>query len=581
MSLKLPKSPFHNLALSLSGGGYRAASFHLGALSYLSSVEWMEKSLLERVRVLSTVSGGTFTGVCYATTLAEGKTLKDCYDKLYGFMSGVDLIDEGLKKLEDFDKWKSEKSRSLINAFSLVYYDKLEQNTFALLFDREIHIKEIIFNATEFTYGLPFRFTKTSLDLTKGDFALLGNYQVNMPYDAEREVRLADVIAASSCFPMGFEPINYPHDFRYSGSLVLDHLKHSYRPDRWGEHAQFPIGLMDGGIDDNQGINSVKLAEERMKKNPAVYREAASDDEKAIDLFLISDVASPYMDAYIKTKEKKPTKWRKWNFSTFRWMGILSLVLGAGAVCLAFLTGKPWCTFIYGFIAALLLLAGVLGLEVSSAFMMLLRKFDVPGFFTSKLKAFTRMRFGIYETLIRNRISSVQSMVSEVFMKQIRRREYDMVYEDKDWETRLIMNAIYDLSEKEVNRRDKEYHKVLSEELRNPSQELIETAGKAKSMGTTLWFTPKELKDNPAKNRSMLNTLIACGQFTACFNLLDYIEKVLWNPKCKESYTQYPDALKNAIKGLHGSLLADWKRFNEDPYWMTAQYNHSQSVPKK
>ncbi|MBP6979179.1 MAG: patatin-like phospholipase family protein, partial [Lentimicrobiaceae bacterium] len=66
MKSHLPLAPFENLALSLSGGGYRAAAFHLGLLTYLSSVKWKDKSLLERVRILSTVSGGTFTGVCYA-----------------------------------------------------------------------------------------------------------------------------------------------------------------------------------------------------------------------------------------------------------------------------------------------------------------------------------------------------------------------------------------------------------------------------------------------------------------------------------------------------------------------------------
>ena len=35
-------------------------------------------------------------------------------------------------------------------------------------------------------------------------------------------------------------------------------------------------------------------------------------------------------------------------------------------------------------------------------------------------------------------------------------------------------------------------------------------------MGTTLWFTEEDKKVHRLKN------LIACGQFTACFNLLKY-----------------------------------------------------------
>ena len=60
---ELPKAPFQNIALSLSGGGFRATAFHLGVFTYLSSQKWLNTSLLERTRILSTVSAGTFMGV--------------------------------------------------------------------------------------------------------------------------------------------------------------------------------------------------------------------------------------------------------------------------------------------------------------------------------------------------------------------------------------------------------------------------------------------------------------------------------------------------------------------------------------
>ena len=87
MKTKLPKQPFNTLAISLSGGGYRATSFHLGLFTYLDHLKWHESTLLERVRVISTVSGGTFTGVSYASTIAGGGTLIDCYRALFRFMS--------------------------------------------------------------------------------------------------------------------------------------------------------------------------------------------------------------------------------------------------------------------------------------------------------------------------------------------------------------------------------------------------------------------------------------------------------------------------------------------------------------
>lgn len=50
----------HRLGLSLSGGGYRATAFHLGALKKLQSM-----NVLDQVEVMSTISGGSITGAYY------------------------------------------------------------------------------------------------------------------------------------------------------------------------------------------------------------------------------------------------------------------------------------------------------------------------------------------------------------------------------------------------------------------------------------------------------------------------------------------------------------------------------------
>ncbi len=57
MSAKLP----NQIGLSLSGGGSRAVAFHLGCLRALD-----ELGLLDRVKVMSTVSGGSVIGALYA-----------------------------------------------------------------------------------------------------------------------------------------------------------------------------------------------------------------------------------------------------------------------------------------------------------------------------------------------------------------------------------------------------------------------------------------------------------------------------------------------------------------------------------
>jgi hypothetical protein len=49
---------------------------------------------------------------------------------------------------------------------------------------------------------------------------------------------------------------------------------------------------------------------------------------------------------------------------------------------------------------------------------------------------------------------------------------------------------------------------------------------------------------------NMLKTLIACGQFTICFNLIEYIEKIILNPKNKAEYDAYSNDLKVEINTL-------------------------------
>jgi predicted acylesterase/phospholipase RssA len=48
------------LGLALSGGGFRAALFHIGVVARLA-----DEGLLRQVRVISTVSGGAIVGALY------------------------------------------------------------------------------------------------------------------------------------------------------------------------------------------------------------------------------------------------------------------------------------------------------------------------------------------------------------------------------------------------------------------------------------------------------------------------------------------------------------------------------------
>lgn len=61
------------VAICLSGGGFRAAAFHLGTLSYLSNLKMADgSSFLKMVNTISTISGGTITGLWYLSGLCNG-----------------------------------------------------------------------------------------------------------------------------------------------------------------------------------------------------------------------------------------------------------------------------------------------------------------------------------------------------------------------------------------------------------------------------------------------------------------------------------------------------------------------------
>jgi len=97
-------------------------------------------------------------------------------------------------------------------------------------------------------------------------------------------IRLADIAAASSCFPSAFEPLRFPDDFLWSKSVeaIRDELGKSFTES---------VPLMDGGIFDNQGVDSVVRAYER--------------GNQQVGLLIISDTTQRNPSIFEFTPEKK------------------------------------------------------------------------------------------------------------------------------------------------------------------------------------------------------------------------------------------------------------------------------------
>ncbi len=569
---RLPKLPFHNIAISLSGGGFRATSIHLGVLSYLSTKKLYDVSLLERTRIISTVSAGTFTGVKYITTIKKGGTIEDCYKSLYTFMTQEDLVEHALEYLADDNNWHEGRQRSLITAFSSIYFREFENETFGLLWQETpaIHLKEISFNATEFNFAMPFHFQKTERikTITGNSTEYIGNKKIHIPVEVAKEIRFSDIIAASSCFPFGFEPINFPDDFVYDSSPKLKDkflLPHNVFD---GDKIEYPIGLMDGGVDDNQGVDAILAAEERMKNYPDELKQFRSEDKKAVDLYILSDGTNPTMESYIRSNTETMPWIGKWNFKSLRYFGMMSAMIGLISVLYACSSNiKPviiLCSVFgtIGIFVALVLLVSSMG------FVGLTKRIGVPDFFAKRLHYVDKLKFGVINNLLLNRRKSVMKMVTKVFIKHMRWFSFERVYGDPLWRPRLIMNAVFELTEAEVEKRKNKYP-YFTKDLCEPGPHIMHVAARSLQMGTTLWFSPEQLTGH----KSLPDSIIACGQFTICFNLLEYFEKYINNKSYKNDYDKYSDELKTELMVLHRSLLEDWKKFKEDPYWMVNEWN--------
>ncbi len=220
---------FETIALCLSGGGYRAAAFHLGTIDMLN-----ELGLLENVKVLSTVSGGTFTGMSYAMWRVNQpnlKQFKDFYKEFYCFMDNNNIIAEALKLLTKEREHNSPKAVSLIRAATEIYHQQIPYSkgkTFGEFYDSSGNLKapfkDIIFNSTEFLRGNSFRFRASQSRNVD-----IGNKFFDIDLQSAKHLRLADIAAASSCFPAGFEPLLFPDEFDWkkenSVRLTADYLK--------------------------------------------------------------------------------------------------------------------------------------------------------------------------------------------------------------------------------------------------------------------------------------------------------------------------------------------------------------------
>ena len=533
--------PFQSIGICFSGGGYRASAFALGVLSYLDRVKFNDKPLLQKVDALSTVSGGTLTGMAYAVAQVNRVAFDQFYKDFYQFLQADKLTETAIGFLNDDARWKtSHKKRSLINAFGLAYEKLLVQGTFEQ-FDKDSpsHLKQVCFNATDFSFGLAFRFQNTGLFGNKP----LNCAELNVIKD---QVHVADAVASSSCFPFGFEPMIFPDDY------FVNHNTPDYKALKRRDQFLEGVGIMDGGIVDNQGIGSmINMGESATRKRKP-------------DLIIVNDVGSYRMQPWLpgsgvagKKKSVKETVLDLLKFLNFRWYywvlllaGVLTLMLNSMLVF-----GQPWPALyiLGGMLTGVGLILTVVGLITSIAKRFGLAWFNavfekkVPPVLLDEVASFAHLDIALVRRMISERVTSTFKMVNDIFLKQIRRLNYDLLYSKAELKNRVITSTVYQLNGKPSPYKNQ----TLNADIPPPSARLQTAALVASETPTTLWWDEKDLLLQRQDN------LIACGQFTTCYNLMDYILKL-----------KVGGITSAEMDSLYKQLETDWERFNENPLFL-------------
>ena len=177
---------------------------------------------------------------------------------------------------------------------------------------------------------------------------------------------------------------------------------------------------------------------------------------------------------------------------------------------------------------------------------------NVPRPLVDDVLSFKTLSIGLVQRMLTERISSTVLMVNDVFLKQVRRLNYRLLYSDRDLQHKLMTSTVYELNgEATAYTTAFRYNKNISPA---PSTLLKNVGLTASETPTTLWWDKTDI------SKDRMDTLIACGQFTTCYKLMDYILKLKKNTKIVLSAQ---DTI--AIDALYKALESDWKQFNDNP----------------
>lgn len=266
----------NKIGIALSGGGQRAAAFHLGVLKKLH-----ELKLLEMVHTISAISGGSIIAAYYLLQ-------KDNFSEFYSSFKKKLTVDLELRSIFNiYFGWRigllvllfcgyiysfvtSNTALFLILLvplgflpilFKLFPTSKSLQRTYDKIFYDNFLLKDLpdtpyaIFNSTNLQTGTLMTFSKNKINDSSYIFKYGHNPEINID-----KIPISFAVTASTAFSPFISPLQFDNDL-YKDLETLKNKKINPQ-------------LVDGGLYDNQGL----------------YKLTKED----LDILICSDASAPY-----------------------------------------------------------------------------------------------------------------------------------------------------------------------------------------------------------------------------------------------------------------------------------------------
>lgn len=284
MSVTTSEGKKIKIGLALSGGGYRAAAFHLGVFKKLKALE-----ILDNVDVISTISGGSIAGAYYALNKDDFNLFetefKKCLQKSvlrkiiwsFGFWLPILFLLTVISLTIwdpftlNFPNWVTILIvvtfllGAILFQFKIISFTSLKIKAYKKVFFKENKISNLpncpvlAINATNLSTGTLWTFSKKKASDSSYEYPKDKGNPIKFNCS---EMPLAQAVASSTSVPIPFNPV-----------LVEE----KYFENK-ADYKRVSPKLIDGGLYDNQGVHKIT------QKNSSY----------ACDIIIVSDGSQPF-----------------------------------------------------------------------------------------------------------------------------------------------------------------------------------------------------------------------------------------------------------------------------------------------